>query len=442
MPARPFWSLDKVLGGAFPARRIYVRSKSHTRYLALGQGSQIAGLAAIGVFLAWSAFTTWAYVTQALDGHADRVQLETMREAYEAKLATFDAEQRRLEEELNQANLRRDAITERLSEKQARLVETAGQMREAEAELTVLRDAHEASVGARREEAARIAFQQREIDRLSSGLAAAETSRTNFAGAFEALSSAMDRVIGDRDRALSERSRLDGEVSRLSSVVARSEDRQERLLSQVEDAARISFAGLERMFSRSNIDLDRILTLARRDYTGSGGPFEPVTTESDTEVGDARVAALMRDLETVNLMRFAAERLPFGEPVFGGRKTSGFGVRSDPKRRGKAMHAGLDIAAPRGTAIYSTAEGVVTFAGRQRGYGIMVKIRHAFGFETVYAHLSRARVKVGQRVARGDRIADMGSTGRSTGTHLHYEIRIDNEPVNPIKFLEAARDVL
>ena len=156
----------------------------------------------------------------------------------------------------------------------------------------------------------------------------------------------------------------------------------------------------------------------------------------DTTEGDTRVAALMDDLETVNLMRFAADRLPFGEPVFGGRRTSGFGLR-----RGR-MHGGLDIAGPRGTAIHSTADGVVTFSGRQRGYGIVVKIRHAFGFETVYAHLSRANVKVGQHVSRGDRIADMGSTGRSTGSHLHYEIRIDQQPVNPIKFIEAARDVL
>ena len=111
-------------------------------------------------------------------------------------------------------------------------------------------------------------------------------------------------------------------------------------------------------------------------------------------------------------------------------------------QRGRSMHQGLDIAAPRGTPIYSTADGVVTFVGRQRGYGIVVKIRHAFGFETIYAHNSRARVNVGQRVSRGDRIADMGSTGRSSGNHVHYEIRIDSKPVNPVKFIKAVRNVL
>jgi murein DD-endopeptidase MepM/ murein hydrolase activator NlpD len=83
----------------------------------------------------------------------------------------------------------------------------------------------------------------------------------------------------------------------------------------------------------------------------------------------------------------------------------------------------------------------VTISGRQSGHGRVVKIRHAFGFETVYAHLNRTRVKVGQRVGRGDRIGDMGSTGRSSGNNVHYEIRIDNKPVNPVKFIEAAQDV-
>jgi murein DD-endopeptidase MepM/ murein hydrolase activator NlpD len=157
---------------------------------------------------------------------------------------------------------------------------------------------------------------------------------------------------------------------------------------------------------------------------------------------EERVAALMTDLERVSLMRAAIDRLPFGQPTKGARLTSGFGPRRDPLRRRYSQHNGIDFAAPTGTPIFSTAEGVVTFSGRQRGYGIVVKIRHAFGFETVYAHLNKSRVKVGQRIERGDRIADMGSTGRSTGSHLHYEIRIDGKPVNPNKFIRAARNVL
>ena len=441
MSSRPSWSLTGAIRGAFTERRIYIRNQGKTRYLSIRPASLFGGTVVIVALLGWTGFTTTALVTNAVDGHSARVQLETMSGAYEARLAVYSTRQRSLEEHLNQANQRRDQVTERLSDKQARLVETADSLQAATAELTVLREEFESLVNARRDDAIRIETLGSELTGLRVAMAEAETSKANLDDALETLSGAMDNVIVERDRTAGESARLDAEVARLTGVIGRLQDRQERLLSQLEVAARISFTGLETLFGRSKIDLDRILTQVQRDYSGSGGPFDPLVGDSDdaadaAEAGDTRIAALMNDLETVNLMRFAAERLPFGEPVHGGRWTSGFGPR------GRSIHSGLDIAAPRGTPIYSTADGVVTFAGRQGGYGRVVKIRHAFGFETVYAHLRRARVKVGQRVGRGDRIGDMGSTGRSTGNHVHYEIRIDNKPVNPVKFIRAARDVL
>ena len=446
MSARPAWSFGRVICAAFPERRIYIRTEGKTRYLLIRPATQVGSVVAIAAVMGWTGFTTSAFITDALDGHSTRIQLETMSEAYESRLAAFGVQQTSLEEQLNQANQRRDEVTKRLSEKQARLVETANQLQEADAELAVLRDGIESLVTARSSEADRVVALEAELTGLRVALSSAETSKSNLDGGLASLAGAMDKVIAERDRAKGEMTLLDSDVSRLTGAIGQMEDRQERLLSQLEDAARTSLAGLGTLFGRTDIDLDHIMAQARRDYSGSGGPFESVGEDDKaaigTEAGDTRVAALMSDFESVNLMRFAADRLPFGEPVLGGRRTSGFGTRHDPKGRGRSMHDGLDIAAPRGTAIYSTAEGVVTFAGRQSGYGIVVKIRHAFGFETVYAHLSRASVNVGQRVGRGDRIADMGSTGRSTGSHLHYEIRIDQKPINPVKFIEAARNVL
>ena len=436
MSSRPSWALAGALQNAFAARRIYIRTGGNTRYLSLRPAAQIGGAMAIAALLGWTGFTTMAFVADALDGHSARVRLETMSGAYQVRLAAYDARQRSLEERLNQANERRDAITGRLSDKQARLIETANHLQESDAELAVLREEFIARTDARRDDAIRIAALESELAGLRLALAGAETSAADLDGALATLGGAINEVIAERDRAVGELIRLGGEVARLTGSIGRMADRHERLLSRLDVAARTGLAGLETLFGRSNIDLDRILAQARRDYSGSGGPFVPLTAADGDAAGDTRVAALMENLETVNLMRFAAERLPFGSPVIGGRRTSGFGPR------GRSMHTGLDIAAPRGTPIYATADGIVTFAGRQRGYGRVVKIRHAFGFETVYAHLNRVRVKVGQRVGRGDRIGDMGSTGRSTGNHVHYEIRIDNKPVNPVKFIEAARDVL
>jgi murein DD-endopeptidase MepM/ murein hydrolase activator NlpD len=444
MSSRPSRSLTWAFGTIFAERRVYIRTAEKTRYLSIRPSSQIGGAIVIAALLGWTGFTTTTYISNAMDGHNARIQLETMSEAYDVRLAAFSTQQRSLEVQLSQANQRRDEVTARLSDKQARLVETANSLQEAKAELAVLRNEFEALIVARREDAAQVEMLDIELSGLRLAFSDTETSKANLDGALQSLSGAMDKVIAERDLAAGEVNRLDGEVTRLTNSMDQLEDRQERLVSQLEVAAQTSLDGLSTMFGRSKIDLDRILTRARRDYTGSGGPLEPLIGEAedavfDTNAGDTRVAALMDNLETVNLMRFAADRLPFGEPVFGGRRTSGFGPR-----RGR-YHKGLDIAAPQGTAIHSTAEGVVTFSGRQRGYGIVVKIRHAFGFETVYAHLRRTRVKVGQRVERGDRIGDMGNTGRSTGstgTHLHYEILIDKKPVNPIKFIEATRDVL
>ena len=105
------------------------------------------------------------------------------------------------------------------------------------------------------------------------------------------------------------------------------------------------------------------------------------------------------------------------------------------------MHNGTDFAGAHGTDIFATADGVVVHAGWQSGFGQLVRIRHDFGIETLYAHNSNIRVRKGQRVSRGDHIADMGSTGRSTGTHLHYEVRVGGKPVNPMIYIKAANDV-
>jgi murein DD-endopeptidase MepM/ murein hydrolase activator NlpD len=117
--------------------------------------------------------------------------------------------------------------------------------------------------------------------------------------------------------------------------------------------------------------------------------------------------------------------------------SSGFGVRRDPFLGTKAIHPGLDLRAGRGTPVRATADGMVTIAGRNAGYGNMVEIEHKNGVSTRYGHLSAIAAAAGQRVKAGEIIGRVGSTGRSTGPHLHYETRIDGEAADPNRFLEA-----
>ncbi|WP_243395707.1 M23 family metallopeptidase [Sphingomonas oleivorans] len=130
--------------------------------------------------------------------------------------------------------------------------------------------------------------------------------------------------------------------------------------------------------------------------------------------------------------------IPSSKPVEGVTLTSAYGVRSDPFRGGAAMHAGIDLAGPIGTPVYATADGMIGRAGWASGYGNLVEIDHGKGIQTRFGHLSKILVSPNSRVRRGQLIALMGSTGRSTGSHLHYEVRIDGRAVNPVPFLQSA----
>jgi hypothetical protein len=122
-------------------------------------------------------------------------------------------------------------------------------------------------------------------------------------------------------------------------------------------------------------------------------------------------------------------------PVDGGRLTEYFGKRRDPFTHRIRPHYGIDIAAKRGTRVYATADGVIEEAKRKYAFGKVIIINHGYGFETVYGHLHSFSVTPGQKVKRGDLIGTIGNTGRSTGPHLHYEVRIDSNPVNPLDFM-------
>lgn len=372
----------------------------------------------------------------------ESLQVSTLEQRLARAEATGEEAERR----------RRDAAAQ-LAETHRRMGEIERRWREAKGALGALDDARAAGEETRRRMAAKIDAQASEIARLALALASAEAGAEGDAAVAARLGDAMQSVIVERDLALARTARLADEVGRLDEAVQLVEAREAQLLADLEAATATGLSGLERIFEDAEIDLESILSAAERDFAGKGGPDTPIEIdiEAARELGrgsvgavaeSPRVAALMAGIEKMSLLRFAADRVPFSRPVNGGRYTSGFGSRRDPFGRGRRHHNGIDIAGPHGTPITATAAGVVTFVGWQRGYGRVIEIRHAFGFETLYAHLSKARVEVGQRVEAGDRIGDMGNTGRSTGTHLHYEVRLDNRAVDPMTFIEAARDVL
>ncbi len=172
-----------------------------------------------------------------------------------------------------------------------------------------------------------------------------------------------------------------------------------------------------------------------------GDKMQPdaVATPAAANAADGGFHALFQSWKKADAVASpGAIAVPSAKPVGLATYTSGFGVRSDPFRGSAAMHAGIDLAAPSGTPIYATADGVVDRAEWSGGYGNLVEIDHGKGLQTRFGHLSRMMVRPGEHVTRGQLIALMGSTGRSTGSHLHYEVRIDGRAVNPVPFLQSA----
>ncbi|MFL6820440.1 MAG: peptidoglycan DD-metalloendopeptidase family protein [Bradyrhizobium sp.] len=229
---------------------------------------------------------------------------------------------------------------------------------------------------------------------------------------------------------------VDNVLVRLQTSLDKIESRQMAALNAVEDSMEARVRRMRGVFSDLGLDMAQLEPTTPRP--GIGGPFVPLKLSSDA-------GAFERQLYRINITRGQVERLsrtlslvPYRKPVVGEVEfTSGFGVRSDPFLGRPAMHTGLDFRAATGDPVRATANGKVVSSGSAGGYGRMVEIDHGNGLSTRYGHLSEINVKVGDQIKIGQVIGEVGSTGRSTGPHLHYETRIDGEAVDPQKFLRA-----
>lgn len=193
----------------------------------------------------------------------------------------------------------------------------------------------------------------------------------------------------------------------------------------------------ERALRKLGLDPLRIARNAQRE--AMGGPLE---TLLDGDEMDPRFERLGLSLARMSALEQGLDAVPQVQPASLARISSGFGFRRDPFTGGGAMHKGLDFKGPIGTPIHAAAKGQVTFVGWKSGYGKTVEIKHGNGLTTRYAHMSAFEARVGDHVAPGEVIGAIGNTGRSTGPHLHFEVRIYDRAVNPRIFLEQAPDVL
>lgn len=241
-------------------------------------------------------------------------------------------------------------------------------------------------------------------------------------------------------------SALANTVTELEQRLGEVRKTQIALLNGVREKTNRSVEVLEDTLSVTGLDADTLLTVAMRDKPAMGGPFITQNRANIPEGGsndgfEEIVVDLENKLARWETLQQVLEHVPLAGPTMRGYVSSPYGSRRDPFTRKAAFHKGIDIAAPPRTAVYATAPGTVKRAGSNGAYGLMVDVDHGFGFVTRYGHLKRISVKVGDTLTFHQKVGEMGSSGRSTGSHVHYEVIFDGKTLDPQKFMKAGRYV-
>jgi murein DD-endopeptidase MepM/ murein hydrolase activator NlpD len=425
--------INSLLERHFPERRLFLRSDADTRFIRLRPITQLLGFAGSAAIVGWAIIATSILLMDSIGSGNFRDQAKRDQDAYERRLNELSAERDARAAEALAAQDRFNAALSQISIMQSELLNSETSRRELETGIEVIQTTLRKTMKDR--ESARD-----QVAALSDGGTNPAANSATEDAALDFLSAALETTAKERDQVVADAQDALLQAEEMKSEILIMADKNDQIFRQLEEAMTVSVKPLDKMFSAAGMNTDRILNEVRKGYSGQGGPLMPLSFSTRGGTGPSadtkRANDILKDMDRLNLYRIAAQKAPFANPVKDAvRFTSGFG------RRWGRMHSGADFAGPRGTPIYATADGVVVHAGWQSGYGKLVKIQHQFGIETRYAHQSKIRVKVGQRVSRGQRIGDMGNTGRSTGTHLHYEVRVGGKAVNPMIYIKAANDV-
>lgn len=423
----------------FPERRVFLRSDTDTRFIRLRPGSQLLAFAGATAIVAWTIIATAVLVMDSIGAGNFREQAKRDQRTYEMRLNALSSERDKRAEEAAAAQERFNSALKQISAMQSELLASETRRRELETGIEVIQSTLRTAMTERddaRDEAQELALA---LENNDGAALPGENGKTATDGTLNVLAAALQDTARERDQIRKDAQTALLEADEMALRLKLIQDQNDQIFRQLEEAMTISVEPLDKMFRAAGMNTKDLLNTVRRGYSGQGGPLMPLSfsTRGEDPSPDAeRANRILNGLDDLNLYRIAAQKAPFSVPLKGNfRYTSGFGMRWG------RMHKGTDFAAPHGTPIYATADGVVTHAGWLSGYGRLVKIQHEFGIETRYAHNSKIFVKKGQRVSRGQKISAMGNTGRSTGTHLHYEVRVGGKAVNPMIYIKAANDV-
>jgi len=443
-------TLSRVYQRLFPERQVYVRTRGEVRFVTFSGPVQVALVSVAATLGLWLAFSTFQFVFQNDIIAAKNERIRVAEVAYDALRGElretqlrFISTARDLDAKHNQLLAlvsQKDQLEQRLNEISGRLAEVSEDHLEASKEAAALRHQLE---GERSQLNTRIGDLQGEL----------RTTLDQRSDLKEDLEDTRNRVASlsaERDTLIKSNADLQDNLTAINSRLREIRDEQQRFVDRIAARTTDDIANLHETIAMTGLDPEELFAQSGVveavggpviDIESGEGPSMTALARLSGAGFDSAVAGLEDDLQRWEALQSVLRVLPLAAPAENFYISSGFGRRRDPLTKRMAFHAGIDLAGPAQQAVYATAPGTVTVAGRNGPYGNMVEIDHGLGLTTRYGHLNKILVKKGDSVDFRTAIGRMGSTGRSTGTHLHYEIRFDGKAYDPSRFLKAGKYV-
>jgi murein DD-endopeptidase MepM/ murein hydrolase activator NlpD len=408
------------------------------------QGGELPALAAAAPFVVdrTAGGPSVDAVIAAINSDLDRISSNNFvlsKEVSDAQLkisTAADAEVR--------TRLARDRYRIKLGQTQRQLAQAEAAHRQLKSQVADLQLRVGSLLTAQAAESTENAVLQGQLTRLDTALAETQASNARLQAMVTGMqrnssAAAQDRIAlrAVRDELLSKVQGLETRLNTVSST-------QKTMVEKLTQRTRVGVDEIEKTVAMTGLQVNALLNAAGKQLSGEGGPF--ITPHSYARSAEDRlilasIENLDGEVERWERLQVVLRSLPLAAPLDSYALRSGFGVRKDPMSGRTGMHEGLDLANDVGTPVLATAPGKVVYAGWMGDYGRMIEIDHGLGIRTRYGHLKKIEVKVGDTVGYRDEIGLLGSSGRSTGPHLHYEVRVDNRPYDPINFLEAGKYV-
>jgi murein DD-endopeptidase MepM/ murein hydrolase activator NlpD len=421
----------------FPERQFIVRAEGRISHLRVSQRAQIVFAIFLMSLASWGGFASVKFLlhTQIVAFKDD--QIATARLAYRTLLGEVAEYQKKfnaITREIEETSVFGSSLREQSAQLQKNISTVETQLRATEQERELMAAARE-----------KLRTQLVEIEGNMQSLA---SRNFTLKGNLTHVENDLQTALAERNQALFESNNLRRQMRETENRLASIRETQLESVRQLAERTSGFIESTEKVLQIAGLDPNQLLASSdAKSRKGQGGPFIPLkyppppTSEDESDPIATEMETLSRQLSRWESLQGVMQRVPLAAPLATYAINSPFGKRLDPINGMWAAHYGVDLGAPKSAPVHTTALGVVTFSGYQDKYGRLIEIDHGNGIRTRYGHLDKTMVKKGDKVIFNQVIGLVGNSGRSTGSHLHYEIMFKDKPKNPMSFIKAGRHV-